>query len=75
MSLDGEDEIHPNGTDTLNKVDNMDHLSISFILQSILQDAQTRLFFRAQSVLHSDIRYYVPKANDLDYPTILMTGA
>lgn len=46
-------------------------LHISQMLQSVLQDAQTRLFFKAQSVVQSDIRYYVPKPDDTDYPAIL----
>ncbi|KAH9953776.1 Sec34-like family-domain-containing protein [Lactifluus volemus] len=31
-------------------------------------DAQTRLFFKAQAVIQSDIRYYTPTAKDLAYP-------
>lgn len=46
-------------------------LHISHMLQSVLQDAQTRLFFKAQAVVQSDIRYYVPKPEDLDYPNKL----
>ncbi|KAG6878890.1 hypothetical protein C0992_006827 [Termitomyces sp. T32_za158] len=44
---------------------------LSNLLQMILQDAQTRLFFKAQSVIQSDIRYYVPRPEDLAYPDIL----
>jgi hypothetical protein len=43
-------------------------LDISQLLQMILQDAQTRLFFKAQSVIQSEIRYYVPKSEDLESP-------
>ncbi|TFK53805.1 Sec34-domain-containing protein [Heliocybe sulcata] len=43
-------------------------LHISHLLQMVLQDAQTRLFFKAQSVIQSEIRYYVPKPEDLAYP-------
>jgi len=46
-------------------------LHISQLLQMILQDAQTRLFFKAQAVIQSDIRYYAPLAGDLDYPAKL----
>lgn len=46
-------------------------LHISQLLQMILQDAQTRLFFKAQAVIQSDIRYYAPTADDLDYPARL----
>lgn len=47
-------------------------LHISHLLQMVLQDAQTRLFFKAQSVIQSEIRYYVPKVEDLAYPEKLV---
>lgn len=50
------------------------HLHISHLLQMVLQDAQTRLFFKAQSVIQSDIRYYVPKPEDLAYPDKLVSA-
>jgi hypothetical protein len=34
----------------------------------VLQDALTRLFFKAQSVIQSDIRCYTPEGEDLTYP-------
>lgn len=43
-------------------------LHISRLLQMVLQDAQTRLFFKAQSIIQADIRYYVPRPEDLTYP-------
>jgi hypothetical protein len=43
-------------------------LNIGHLLQMILQDAQTRLVFKAQSVVQSDIRYYSPRPEDLEYP-------
>ncbi|KAI0731611.1 Sec34-like family-domain-containing protein [Fomitopsis betulina] len=49
-------------------------LHIGYLLQMVLQDAQTRLFFKAQSVIQSEIRYYVPKAEDLDYPQRLIAA-
>ena len=42
------------------------------LLQMILQDAQTRLFFKAQSIVQADIRYFVPKEADLAYPAKLI---
>jgi conserved oligomeric Golgi complex subunit 3 len=48
-------------------------LHVSHLLQMVLQDAQTRLFFKAQSVIQSDIRYYVPKPEDLAYPEKLIS--
>lgn len=50
-------------------------LHISHLLQMVLQDAQTRLFFKAQSVIQSDIRYYIPKAEDLAYPDKLVCAS
>jgi hypothetical protein len=47
-------------------------LHISHLLEMVLQDAQTRLFFKAQSVIQSDIRYYTPKLDDLAYPDKLL---
>ncbi|KAF7300708.1 RRM domain-containing protein [Mycena chlorophos] len=41
-------------------------LHIAHLLSMVLQDAQTRLFFKAQAVIQSDIRYYVPKPEDGD---------
>ncbi|PSS38005.1 hypothetical protein PHLCEN_2v145 [Hermanssonia centrifuga] len=49
-------------------------LHISHLLQMVLQDAQTRLFFKAQSVIQSEIRYYVPKPEDLAYPDKLVSA-
>jgi hypothetical protein len=47
-------------------------LHISRLLQMVLQDAQTRLFFKAQSIIQAEIRYYVPKPEDLAYPDRLV---
>ena len=53
---------------------NGSRLHISQLLQMILQDAQTRLFFKAQAVVQSDIRHYVPSKEDLVYPGKLLTS-
>lgn len=55
-----------------NKHKGLRTLHISHLLQMVLQDAQTRLFFKAQSVVQSEIRYYVPKPEDLAYPDKLV---
>ena len=47
-------------------------LHISHLLQMVLQDAQTRLCFKTQSVSQTEIRYYVPKPEDLAYPDKLV---
>ncbi|PFH50015.1 hypothetical protein AMATHDRAFT_4405 [Amanita thiersii Skay4041] len=46
-------------------------LHMSQLLQMVLQDAQTRLFFKAQSMIQSDIRHFTPKPEDIAYPEIL----
>lgn len=50
-------------------------LHIHQLLQMVLQDAQTRLFFKAQAVIQSEIRYYAPTAQDLAYPDKLVGGS
>ncbi|KAG6873047.1 hypothetical protein C0995_003804 [Termitomyces sp. Mi166 len=76
-----DDEAEPNDGEELStdldakaarKVHGLQKLHISHLLQMVLQDAQTRLFFKAQSVIQSDIRYYVPRPEDLAYPDILI---
>jgi hypothetical protein len=47
-------------------------LHISHLLQMVLQDAQTRLFFKAQAVIQAEIRHYAPKAEELAWPDILV---
>ncbi|KAL4078302.1 Sec34-like family-domain-containing protein [Scleroderma yunnanense] len=49
-------------------------LHISHLLQMVLQDAQTRLFFKAQAVIQADIRNYIPKPEDLAYPDKLIAA-
>ncbi|KAL6301269.1 Sec34-like family-domain-containing protein [Sparassis latifolia] len=49
-------------------------LHISHLLEMVLQDAQTRLFFKAQAVIQSDVRYYVSKPEDLAYPDKLVAA-
>jgi len=47
-------------------------LHISRLLQMVLQDAQTRLFFKAQAMIQSEVGYYVPRLEDLRWPELLM---
>lgn len=47
-------------------------LRFAVLLQTILQDAQTRLVFRAQAVIQSDVLHYVPTPEDLEYPEKLL---
>jgi hypothetical protein len=47
-------------------------LRFSILLQTVLQDSQTRLVFRAQAVIQSDVLYFTPTADDLLYPEKLI---
>lgn len=47
------------------------HLQFSRLLQGILQDAQTRLVFRSQAIIQSEVMHYQPSDADLDYPNKL----
>jgi hypothetical protein len=49
-------------------------LHTEMLLSMVLQDAQTRLVFRAQAMLAADVQYYLPKEGDLDYPAKLALG-
>ncbi|KAJ7187957.1 Sec34-like family-domain-containing protein [Mycena filopes] len=73
-----EDEDAPNelsvDLDKPKSKKGLGQLHISHLLEMVLQDAQTRLFFKAQSVIQSDIRYYVPKPEDLAYPDKLVSA-
>ncbi|KAH8549971.1 Sec34-like family-domain-containing protein [Umbelopsis sp. PMI_123] len=54
-------------------VNNERSLAFSYLVRNILQDAQGRLVFRAESYIHSDIEKYIPTTADLDYPNILQS--
>ncbi|KAG6840935.1 hypothetical protein C0991_003193 [Blastosporella zonata] len=69
--IPGDDSQLSLDLDTARQVRGLGKLHISHLLEMVLQDAQTRLFFKAQSVIQSDIRYYVPQPEDLAYPEIL----
>jgi hypothetical protein len=43
-------------------------LHTEILLKMVLQDAQTRLVFRAQALIQSDVQYYAAKPGDLEYP-------
>ncbi|WWD19057.1 hypothetical protein CI109_103515 [Kwoniella shandongensis] len=49
-------------------------LHIEVLLKMVLQDAQTRLVFRAQALLSADVDYYAAKEGDLGYPEKLDKG-
>ena len=64
--------INDEAVDDGEKIDELGRLHIRQLLQVVLQDAQTRLFFKAQSVTRPEIRYYTPTAQDLAYPDKLV---
>lgn len=66
-----DDEIDEDGE----KNGELGRLHIRQLLQIVLQDAQTRLFFKAQAVIQSEIRYYAATAQDLAYPEMLVGGS
>ena len=43
-------------------------LRFAALLRTIQQDAQTRLVFRAQAVIQSEVLHFVPSPEDLKYP-------
>lgn len=47
------------------------NLRFSELLQSILHDVQTRLVFRAQAIIQSDVLHFSPTEADLDFPSKL----
>ncbi|RUS30631.1 hypothetical protein BC938DRAFT_479139 [Jimgerdemannia flammicorona] len=46
-------------------------LAFSYLIRHVLQDAQQRLIFRAQSYIRTEIQVFMPKPEDLDYPAKL----
>lgn len=48
----------------------LNQLDFSTLIQPALQDAQTRLVFRAQAILRDEIEIFKPKPGDLDYPRL-----
>lgn len=48
----------------------LNQLDFSALIQPALEDAQTRLVFRAQAILREQIEMFKPKAEDLDYPRL-----
>jgi hypothetical protein len=52
----------------------LERLHTETLLRMVLQDAQTRLVFRAQAMLVSEVEYYAIKDGDLEYPEKLGSG-
>lgn len=72
LSSHHDDEESPTSTDAPTRK-SLGRLHIKPILQLVLQDAQTRLLFKTQAIIQSDIRSYTPKDNDLAYPDKLIS--
>jgi hypothetical protein len=75
MALDADDEDadadadeHTATFQTPSPSTSLGHLRFSTLLETVLQDAQTRLVFRAQAVMQTEVLRYAPVADDLDYP-------
>ena len=49
-------------------VKGLQSLQIGLLLQMILQDVQTRLVFKAQNIIQSEIRLHIPIEDDIRYP-------
>ncbi|KAL2428972.1 Conserved oligomeric Golgi complex subunit 3 [Exophiala dermatitidis] len=49
----------------------LNQLDFSALIQPALEDAQTRLVFRAQAILREEIELFKPKPEDLDYPRLI----
>lgn len=69
---DEVDELRLDLDQANDKRKGLGRLHISHLLQMVLQDAQTRLFFKAQSIIQSDIRYYTARQEDIAYPDKLL---
>ncbi|KAI8447031.1 Sec34-like family-domain-containing protein [Phakopsora pachyrhizi] len=65
-------DIEPH--DAQNQTVVSDSFNFSLLLRPILQDIQTRLIFRAQSIIQTEVANYQPKKSDLDYPSKLIVS-
>jgi conserved oligomeric Golgi complex subunit 3 len=48
----------------------LNQLDFTSLIQPALEDAQTRLVFRAQAILREEVELFKPKPEDLDYPRL-----
>lgn len=70
------DDVVQRGEEREKGLGGLGELRISGLLRMVLQDAQTRLVFKAQSVMQSEIRWFVPSpgSEEVDWPGILEGG-
>lgn len=66
MSFEPESRIQPHRP--------MQRLHTAKLLEMILKDTQSRLVYRSQAIIKSDVSGYYPKADDLDYPAKIESG-
>lgn len=59
---EGEDEY---------EAPDLNELDFAQLIQAALEDTQSRIVFRAQTILRDEIENFKPKASDLDYPALL----
>ena len=59
--------LHDEGEDG---APDLNQLDFSALIQPALEDAQTRLVFRALAILREEIEMFKPKPEDLDYPRL-----
>lgn len=72
---DDDDDVFSDSASEANDTPKpLSRLQIDQLLRMVLQDAQTRLVFRAQALVQADVTYYVAKPEDLDYPAKLISG-
>ncbi|GAA5892602.1 hypothetical protein JCM8208_005860 [Rhodotorula glutinis] len=72
MALDTASPSAPADADDDDNEGGRNDLRFAVLLQTILQDAQTRLVFRAQAVVQSEVLHFAPSPADLDYPAIIV---
>lgn len=65
---DDDDDERVGTNDSASPAAPLGRLRFSVLLQTIQQDTQTRLVFRAQAVIQSEVLHFVPSADDLAYP-------
>jgi conserved oligomeric Golgi complex subunit 3 len=69
---DANESIVPQTPADETESNGLQRLQIGQLLQMILQDAQTRLVFKAQAIIQSEIRLHVATESDLRYPEKLI---
>lgn len=71
VSSEAEDEedVYEQGRVLSSSSSSSTSLDFSSLIQSVMEDAQTRLVFVAMSVMRNEIELYKPRPEDLQYPS------